>query len=159
MDKLKISRVEAEKEATLQGMEIPEEEFSIKKSQRGRPKKDTSAVDSSESESDQPKKTSGRPKKDKAVTTHDKIQELVKIANEEAKEEAKEEEAKEEEEKEEEKEEEEEEEETEVKKFVVNGKTYLKANNNTLYDEKSWEEVGMWDEEQKQVVPIEEDDE
>ena len=45
MEKLKISRNEAESEAEKQGLTIPEKQFDVKKSQRGRPKKDTTAVD------------------------------------------------------------------------------------------------------------------
>ena len=69
MDKLKITRNEAEREAANQGLTIPENEFTVKKSHRGRPKKTTIANDTSGSDDDNesvkksepPKKERGRP--------------------------------------------------------------------------------------------------
>jgi hypothetical protein len=86
-----------------------------------------------------------------------------KKAKEEEAKKAKEEEAKKakEEEKEEEYEEEKEEEvNIEVKKFEYEGKMYLRASDNVLYDIKSQEPVGMWNEEENCIDEIEvEDDE
>ena len=88
MEKLLISREDAEKEAAHQGLTIPEEQFQVKKAQRGRPKKDTMAVDTSGSEAstepvseDEQKKPRGRPKKDKKVVAsvgEELIKNLVK---------------------------------------------------------------------------------
>ena len=76
MEKLKISREEAETAATKLGLTIPDEQFIIKKAARGRPKKDTTADDTaSEASSVEPKeqKKRGRPKKNKEVVDVDDI--------------------------------------------------------------------------------------
>ena len=141
MEKLKITRIEAEREAESQGLTIPEMQFEVKKTTRGRPKKDTSAVDSSDDENkeekkekkekkaekekkekkekvDKPqteKKARGRPKKEKqeviATTIDEKIEKLVKEVNNPTKKEEKKE-------KKEEKKEVKKEEKKEVKKHV-----------------------------------------
>jgi len=76
MEKLKISREEAETAAAKLGLTIPDEQFIIKKVTRGRPKKDTTADDTaSEASSVEPKeqKKRGRPKKNKEVVDVDDI--------------------------------------------------------------------------------------
>lgn len=76
MEKMKISREEAEAAATKLGLTIPDEQFIIKKATRGRPKKDTTADDTaSEASSVEPKeqKKRGRPKKNKEVVDVDDI--------------------------------------------------------------------------------------
>jgi len=76
MDKLKITREEAEIAAKKLGLTIPEEQFTIKKAARGRPKKDTTADDTaSEASSVESKeqKKRGRPKKNKEVVDVDDI--------------------------------------------------------------------------------------
>jgi len=147
MDKLNITREEAEKEAGNRNVTIPEEQFEIKKAQRGRPKKDIIAIDTSDSDDETPKKVvtekkRGRPKKEKEVvstnTGDDMIKELQKKIEEE------EENVEQEEENVEQEEEEEEEENVEVVKFMWDGKEYLKSGNNTIYDGSSWEELGIW---------------
>ena len=90
MEKLNITRQEAEREAANLGMTIPEEQFQVKKSQRGRPKKNVVAVDTSGSElstasvsEDEVKKPRGRPKKEKKVVStvgEEVIKSLVKDA-------------------------------------------------------------------------------
>jgi hypothetical protein len=87
MKKLKIEKGEAVAEALKFGLEIPEEEFEMPKSQRGRPKK-LSESESVKSESDDgEKKRRGRPKKNKTVAdnetdeTDDLIALLVAEAN------------------------------------------------------------------------------
>ena len=60
MNKLSIERGAAETEATKFGMTIPEAEFTVRKAQRGRPRKNPSASDS---EDERPKATRGRPRK------------------------------------------------------------------------------------------------
>jgi hypothetical protein len=83
MDKLNITREEAEKEANKLGLTIPEEQFAVKKVARGRPKKDTTTIDTSGSDEDVPKKNRRRPKKEKKVVScnvgEDLIKELVKL--------------------------------------------------------------------------------
>jgi len=76
MEKMKISRQEAESAAAKLGLTIPNEQFIIKKATRGRPKKDTTADDTaSEASSVEPKeqKKRGRPKKNKEIVDVDDI--------------------------------------------------------------------------------------
>ena len=87
MKKLKITKEDAVAEALKFGLEIPEEEFEMPKSQRGRPKK-VSESESEKSGSDEgEKKRRGRPKKNKTVAdnetdeTDDLIASLVAEAN------------------------------------------------------------------------------
>ena len=89
MEKLNISKEAATEEAAKFGWEIPEELFEVKKAQRGRPKKDTSASDTdSENGEVKEKKPRGRPKKDKKVVSasvgDDLIANLVAKANEQS---------------------------------------------------------------------------
>ena len=67
MEKLGISREEAEREADKLGMKIPEEQFEVKKGKRGRPKKVVVVV--SDSDDAEPTKKRGRPKKEKKVVS------------------------------------------------------------------------------------------
>ena len=70
MEKLNISRNDAEKVANEIGLTIPEDQFIIKKASRGRPKKDTTADDTaSESSytSVKEEKKRGRPRKNKEI--------------------------------------------------------------------------------------------
>ena len=69
MQKLNISKEDAEAEAAKIGITIPEELFEERKLARGRPKKDASASDTDSSQSSQSsvKKARGRPKKAKQV--------------------------------------------------------------------------------------------
>ena len=53
----------------------------------------------------------------------------------------------------------EEEEEVEVKEFKFNKKLYYRNPvNNALYDPKSYEHIGTWDEENEKIVDVEDDD-
>jgi hypothetical protein len=186
MEKLNITRDEAIQEADKQGLRIPEDQFEIKKAQRGRPKKDTTAVDTSGSEDEPQKKSRGRPKKEKQVVNtnsgEDLIKELVNKAHSEEQEESnvepKEEpkvepkdkpkvEAKKEAKKEASPdladaesgdEDEDDEEELAVTEFKISGVKYLKSADNTLYDFTSHEEVGTWNPTTKKIE-IEDEDE
>ena len=164
MEKLNITRNEAEREAANQGVTIPEDQFEVKVVKRGRPKKDTTAVDTSGSEEEAPKseKKRGRPKKEKVVVTsvgNSMIKELVKEANtvelktEEpvaAVEPAKAEEPS---------ANDDDGGEQEVEKFSFKGKEYLKStSDNTLYDVDSWEEVGVWNPETNSIDAVESDE-
>ena len=89
MEKLNISKEAATEEAAKFGWEIPEDQFEVKKAQRGRPKKDTSASDTeSENGEVKEKKPRGRPKKEKKVVSasvgDDLIANLVAKANEQS---------------------------------------------------------------------------
>ena len=127
MEKLKITRNEAEEEAARQGVTIPEIEFIVYRAPRGRPKKDVSAVDTSDEETPK-KKGRGRPKKEakevsKPVETELTPEEISEESDSE--------------------------EETTVRHFVIDGKTYLRASDNTIYDNDTHEELGIWDDKKK----------
>ena len=62
MDKLEISREQAEKEASRFGLTIREIEFEMKEVKRGRPKKSVEVSDTESEISVEPKKR-GRPRK------------------------------------------------------------------------------------------------
>lgn len=71
MTKLKITREDAEAEATKFGLTIPEEQFAVVEKSRGRPKK--TAVENSDDEDSSDKKARGRPKKEKPVKASSKV--------------------------------------------------------------------------------------
>lgn len=148
MEKLKISRNEAEREAANQNLVIPEDEFEIKKSQRGRPKKNTIVNDSSGSEDDKSVKSDtakkrGRPKKESKEI---KSIEIEEPKDRESKEDIEENVVEPEEESDEE------DEELAVVEMVINGKKYLKASDNRVFDYLSHEEIGQYNEKTKELV-------
>ena len=171
MEKMNITREMAEKEAEKQGVTIPEEEFEIIKTGRGRPKKSTSTTDTSDEESiDEPKKR-GRPPKEKKVIENgnvgdDLIKNLIEEANKtepkktatptpkpitpEPKKTTPEPDND---------DDSDDEEETVVVPFTFKGVKYLKASDNTIYDINTHEEVGVWDEEKQEIVPDDDEDE
>ena len=150
-----ISREEAEKYAASQGMRISEEDFEVKKGNRGRPKKSTLARDTSDEEEEEikpAKKGRGRPKKNKeeATKTLSHKEEdpnlTCSVVDEEEEEIPPLEES-------------EEEEEVEVKEFIFNKKLYYRNPvNNALYDPKSYEHIGTWDEENEIIIDVNEED-
>ena len=165
MEKENITREAAERYAASLGMTIAEEDFEVKKGNRGRPKKSTIAIDTSDEEEREPKKGRGRPKKNK--------EEVAPLEKEDPLEDTRRE-------KEDPLEEsrglrgdpleesrglrgdplEEEEEEVEVKEFTFNKKLYYRNPiNNALYDPKSYEHIGTWDEENKKIIDVNEEDE
>jgi hypothetical protein len=79
LKKLKIEKAEAVAEALKFGLEIPEEEFEMPKSQRGRPKKLSESESVKSGSDDGEKKRRGRPKKNKTVaaTTSDDTDDLI----------------------------------------------------------------------------------
>jgi hypothetical protein len=159
MKKLNIDKEEALKEAEKLGWSIPDCHFELKSSKRGRPKKDTSAED--------------RPKKEKEVVTANVGEDLIASLIQESQEEKAEEtnavsvsvsvsvpvaEVKDEELKPSEIEDDDEE--TSVVKFEIDGTTYLKSEDNVLFDMNSHDCVGIWNEESKTIDEIpDEDDE
>tara|TARA_Y100000389_G_C17369348_1_gene468131 strand:+ start:41 stop:928 length:888 start_codon:yes stop_codon:yes gene_type:complete len=151
MEKLNITRREAEREAANQGVEIPEEQFQVIKGTRGRPKKSTIANDTSGSEDDQSTETKrgrGRPKKEKTVKEangEDLIKNLVEESQRNEKKEINEKP---------EEEEDEDEEELAVIEIIIKGKKYLKAGDNTVYDRETHEEIGMYDEENDRIIEV-----
>ena len=180
MDKLKITRDEAEREATNQGLTIPENEFAVKKSQRGRPKKTTIANDTSGSDDDNesvkksesPKKKQGRPKKEKKEVTSsgkDLLKSLVKKSQDAEKKENSEELCVEKEdtklnndsddeatdkdnEENEENDDDDAEEELRVVEITIKGKKYLRSSDNVLFDIKTHEEIGIYDEITEEII-------
>ena len=166
MEKLNISREEAERAAKEEGLIIPEEQFEVKKGKRGRPKKDTSTEDTtSESSSVVEPKKRGRPKKSKEVvstlnTGEDLIATLVAKAKEETSnsiEKVNKNEETEDEKEEEEKEEEEEDSDSEeitVRKFTHNGKEYLKATDDVIYDIETHDPIGTWNTTKNEIIFI-----
>ena len=195
MEKLNISREEAEKEAAIYGLTIPEDQFEIKKASRGRPKKDVSAIDTSGSEdgaslNDEPiKKPRGRPKKEKIVVSSIG-DELIKalVTGEKPPEKQPEKLSEKLPEKQPEKppdkppeklpstnittsssskledndgnkivdddsndDDSDDDEELAVSEFSISGIKYLKAADNSLYDFKTHEEIGIWNPDTKQI--------
>ena len=79
MQKLNISKEDAEAEAAKIGISIPSELFEERKLTRGRPKKDASAsdTDSSQDSQNSVKKARGRPKKDKKAVESENGDDLI----------------------------------------------------------------------------------
>ena len=172
MEKMNITREMAEKEAEEQGVTIPEEEFEIKKTSRGRPKKSTSTTDTSDEESIAEPKKRGRPPKEKKVIENGNVgDDLIKNLIEEAnKSEPKKKETPEPNKvatpepkkaatpEADNDDDSDDEEETVVVPFTFKGVKYLKAADNTIYDINTHEEVGVWDEEKQEIVPDDDDE-
>ena len=172
MEKMNITREMAEKEAEEQGVTIPEEEFEIKKTSRGRPKKSTSTTDTSDEESIAEPKKRGRPPKEKKVIENgnvgdDLIKNLIeeanksepkKVATPEPKKTATPESKKAATPEPDNDDDSDDEEETVVVPFTFKGVKYLKAADNTIYDINTHEEVGVWDEEKQEIVPDDDDE-
>ena len=172
MEKMNITREMAEKEAEEQGVTIPEEEFEIKKTYRGRPKKSTSTTDTSDEESIAEPKKRGRPPKEKKVIENgnvgdDLIKNLIEEANKSEPKKATTPEPKKTATPEPKKaatpesdndDDSDDEEETVVVPFTFKGVKYLKAADNTIYDINTHEEVGVWDEEKQEIVPDDDDE-
>lgn len=157
MDKLNITRDEAEREAANQKQTIPDEEFEVKRKQRGRPKKSTMVNDTSGSEEDtnvnesKTKKSRGRPKKEQktvATSGEELIKNMVKESQKEetcpvvsnADNDS------------------DEDDELSVEEVKIQGKKYLKAGDNTLYDIKTHEQIGSVDPKTNEITLIEDDD-
>jgi len=162
MKKLNISREEVESEGKRLGISIPECHFEeTKEKGRGRPKKDTSADDTASETSvslalvsSTEKKKRGRPKKEKEIISNNAGEDLIASLMQDILPTIKTQEL----EKELEPEEEEEEETTHVEKFEFNGITYLKSEDNVLYDINSHEGIGIWNEETKEIENLPDDD-
>ena len=159
MEKLNISRKDVEEEACRLGLKLSEKMFEVKKSQRGRPKKSTDVVDtaSESSETNEPvKRGRGRPKKETKPVTEDtndilknmqpevEIPEMVIEKIEENKNDSTGEEH--------EDESDEEEPAVPVREFTYKGIKYLKAEDNTLYEINTHEEIGSWDPNKNKVI-------
>lgn len=158
MKKLNISKEEALKEAEKLGWTIPECHFEEKKGKRGRPKKDTSAEDTASECSEGEKKKRGRPKKTKEVVSNnageDLIASLLEQKNSQPIEEKDEELIAENVDSDDD-----EDDETKVIKFEIEGKTYLKSEDNVLYDMESHDAIGVWNDKTNKIEEIQDEDE
>jgi hypothetical protein len=157
MEKLKLSEEDVKREAKLKNVELPSDIFTRTVSKRGRPKKN----DTVRQESSEPKRR-GRPKKTgkplevsttedlfasliseakaKSPTTESKVKEPVveKPPVQEEKTEA---------------------EEVKVKKFEFKGRMYYRTADNVLYDPKTQDCVGVFNEERQEIEDVEEEEE
>jgi len=156
MKKLNITQEEALHEAEKLGWVIPPCHFEKKVSNRGRPKRDTSAEDTESEEGNETKKR-GRPKKEKEIVSTSVGEDLIASLIEESKEnksitindenmnpdliddsESEDGEP--------------------VVTFEINGTTYLKSGDNVLFDLNTHDCVGLWNEETKKIDEIPDDE-
>ena len=162
MKKKNISKEEVLRRASELGEEVAECHFLEVKGKRGRPRKE-------KPEEPKEKKKRGRPRKEKNVSSNNSGEDLIAslLENSNKNETKIEEKTKtsEEENPELEKELEKdsndniEEEETNVIRFEINGKIYLKSEENILFDYESHDAIGMWNEETKEIEEIQDEDE
>lgn len=149
MDKMGISREQAEGAAAALGWTIPETEFEEppkKKTKRAKKAKASAAVESTDDEEErEPKqKGAGRPKKDaRVVTTANEGDDLITalIQNAEAEAFAPTDEL-------------EEEAPLEVVVFEHDGTQYLRSKAGVVFDMETEEELGKWDEGQQRIVAL-----
>ena len=178
MQKLKLSEEQVKAEALKQKIELPEELFNAPIAKRGRPKKNPAVTSDTESESSEPKKR-GRPKKTgkpvEVSSTEDLFATIISEAKAEGavgksksqepvteKKEAKKASKKDAGGKKKEPEPEKETEpEVKVKKFEFKGKLYYRTADNVLYDPKTQDCMGVFNEERQEIDECdeEEDDE
>ena len=174
-----VSREMAERYAESRGLSIPLEHFVERESRRGRPRKSELVVESVELKSElvvesvelkselvvesvelkselvvEPvKKKRGRPRKEKSMSSNNEGEELIASLLKERKESelcvvvndvsssSSEKEAS-----------SDAEEETLVIKIEIDGKTYLKSEDNTVFDFMSHDELGIWNEKENKIV-------
>jgi hypothetical protein len=162
MQKLKLSKEQVEEEAAKQKIDLPSDLFNAAIAKRGRPKKNSAVTSDTDSDKSEPKRR-GRPKKTgkpvEVSTTEDLFASLISEAKAnsprpqplpkkaEKKEEKKEVEPK------------EAEAEVKVKKFEFKGTVYYRTSDNVLYDPKTQDCVGVFNEERQEIDECEEDDE
>ena len=144
IEKMGISRAQAESAASELGWTIPDVEFEAApqkgRKRRGKKKQASTAVDSTDDEAET---KAPKAKADNRVVTtakdgDDLITSLIQNAEREAAGGAGEEL--------------EEEEPLEVMVFEHDGVQYLRSKENVLFDQETEEEIGRWDEEQQQIV-------
>jgi hypothetical protein len=148
MAKFNFDRATVELEAAKIGIVIPETEYEIAKSNRGRPKK----IASSSTETEP--KQRGRPRKSKKViengnASDDLIQNLVRQAqtSQQVDDDAKQDEDEDEDAEATDVDEDEDDDETQqtaVRVFNFEGKKYLKSDDNTIYNFDTHETIGVW---------------
>jgi hypothetical protein len=160
MQKLKLTEEMVREEAGKKNIVLPSDIFNTTIGKRGRPKKNPAVVSDTESENSNGGKKRGRPKKaGKTVevsTTEDLFASLISEAKANSprpqKADVKEVEPK-------EAEKTVEEEEVKVKKFEFKGTVYYRTSDNVLYDPKTQDCVGVFNEERQEIDECEEDDE
>ena len=148
MRKEGLSKEEVLSYASRVGCEILLEHFEERKISRGRPRKWRENEERKDVLSglelglekglEKEKKKRGRPRKEKEVCSNGRGDELIASLLECV---------------------EEEEEETKVIRFNIKGKEYLKSEDNVLYDNKTHEAVGIWNEENGEIEEIPNEDE
>lgn len=160
MQKLKLSKEQVEEEAAKQKIDLPSDLFNAAIAKRGRPKKNSAVTSDTDSEKSEPKRR-GRPKKTgkpvEVSTTEDLFASLISEAKANSprpqplpkkaeKKEEKEVEPK------------EAEAEVKVKKFEFKGVVYYRTSDNVLYDPKTQDCVGVFNEERQEIDECEEED-
>ena len=149
MERLKLNREEVEREATRLGIELSEEDFEISKKQRGRPKKETAITDTSSEEGDVvDKKPRGRPKKEKKPISETIEEEINNNDSDNKDPDNNDSDNKDPDNNDSD----DDEEGLAVTEFTHMGKKYLKAQDNTLYDFDTHEELGTWNPEKRDIV-------
>jgi len=173
MQKLKLTEEQVQAEAMKHNIELPAELFNVQVAKRGRPKKNPAVTSDTESESSmssgEPKKR-GRPKKTgkpvEVSTTEDLFATIISEAKGNSprpepvaekkdaggKKKASKKEVKKEPEPEAEPE-------VKVKKFEFKGKLYYRTADNVLYDPKTQDCMGVFNEERQEIDECEEEDE
>ena len=136
MEKLNISREQAEAKAKKMGVIIPEEQFAVLKKTRGRPKKETSVTDTdSEISSASVKKPRGRPKKNEKKLESMPSSDIELLSELDSDSDSDEEEVK-------------------VVEIEFLGEIYYKSISDSKVYNKDSEEVGYWDEDNREIKRI-----
>jgi hypothetical protein len=164
MQKLKLSKEQVEEEAGKQKIELPSDLFNAAIAKRGRPKKNSAVTSDTDSEKSEPKRR-GRPKKTgkpvEVSTTEDLFASLISEAKANSPRPQplpKKAEKKEEKKAEKEVEPKEAEAEVKVKKFEFKGTVYYRTSDNVLYDPKTQDCVGVFNEERQEIDECEEEE-
>jgi len=159
MQKLKLSKEQVEEEAGKQKIELPSDLFNAAIAKRGRPKKNSAVTSDTDSEKSEPKRR-GRPKKTgkpvEVSTTEDLFASLISEAKAKS---PRPQPLPKKAEKEEKKVEAEVEAEVKVKKFEFKGTVYYRTSDNVLYDPKTQDCVGVFNEERQEIDECEEEEE
>jgi hypothetical protein len=162
MQKLKLSKEQVEEEAMKQKIELPSDLFNAAIAKRGRPKKNAAVTSDTDSEKSEPKRR-GRPKKTgkpvEVSTTEDLFASLISEAKANSPRPPKAEVKPKEAEKKKATKEAEVEAEVKVKKFEFKGIVYYRTSDNVLYDPKTQDCVGVFNEERQEIDECEEEDE
>jgi hypothetical protein len=165
MQKLKLSKEQVEEEAAKQKIDLPSDLFNAAIAKRGRPKKNSAVTSDTDSDKSEPKRR-GRPKKTgkpvEVSTTEDLFASLISEAKANSPRPQplpKKAEKKEEKKEEKEVEPKEAEAEVKVKKFEFKGTVYYRTSDNVLYDPKTQDCVGVFNEERQEIDECEEEDE